>query len=277
MNDVIIIDTTLRDGEQTAGIAFTGAEKTTIARLLDKAGVREIEAGIPVMGGEETRTIRGIINLGLRANIITWNRLNLDDIKASLNCGAKFVHISAPVSDLQIRFKLRRNRDWIIENLKRAIWFSKEKGCRVSVGAEDASRADSGFLTRFASVAGQEGAERLRFADTLGVLDPFSACEKIKAVCQAVDIAIEMHAHNDFGMATANTLAAIKGGAGFVSTTVNGIGERAGNACMEEVVGALESLFGHSTGLDRNVFASLSEFVAKASNRRLTVRRAGTL
>lgn len=273
MIDVTIVDTTLRDGEQAAGIAFAGSEKTTIARLLDKAGVREIEVGIPAMGGEEKKTIRDIISLGLRANVFTWNRLTLGDIKASVNCGAKFVHISAPVSDIQIQFKLRQTKDWVIENLKRAIWFAKAKECRVSVGAEDSSRADSGFLMLFAAVAKQEGAERLRFADTVGILDPFSACEKIRTIRRAVDIPIEMHAHNDFGMATANTLAAVKGGAELLSTTVNGIGERAGNASMEEVVLALEILYGCKTGLDRTAFNELSEFVAKASNRQVPVWR----
>lgn len=270
--DTIIVDTTLRDGEQAAGIAFTREEKLTIARLLDKAGVPQIEAGIPAMGIEEQGTIRNIVNLGLKAEILTWNRLNLEDINASLNCGVKFVHISVPVSDIQIQYKLRKTRDWVIENLKKAIWFSHGRGCRVSVGAEDSSRADAKFLNLFAQTARQEGAERVRFADTLGVLDPFSTKASITALRQAAGVEIEIHAHNDFGMATANSLAAVMGGARLVSTTVNGIGERAGNAAMEEVVGALEQLYGVRTGVDKTTFSELSDFVARASNRQAPAR-----
>lgn len=272
MKDVIIVDTTLRDGEQAAGIAFTRSEKVTIARLLDKAGVPQIEAGIPAMGWEEQEAIRSMLNLGLKAEILTWNRLNLDDIKASLDCGVKFVHISGPVSDIHIRLKLRKTREWVIENLKRAIWFAIGRGCRVSVGAEDSSRADVEFLYLFAQTAVKEGAERVRFADTLGILDPFGTRAGIKSLRQAAGVDIEIHAHNDFGMATANSLAAVLGGAKFVSTTVNGIGERAGNAALEEIVVALEQLYGIRTGVDKALFPELSEFVARASNRQAPAR-----
>lgn len=271
-SDVIIVDTTLRDGEQAAGIAFTRMEKIGIARLLDKAGVPQIEAGIPAMGVEEQSAIRSIVNLGLKTEILAWNRLNLADIKASLDCGVKFIHISAPVSEIQLRFKLRKTGEWLIENLKRAVGFAADRGCRVSVGAEDASRADAGFLKLVAQTARQEGAERVRFADTLGVLNPFRARDSIKKLRQSAGVEIEIHAHNDFGMATANSLAAVKGGAKFVSTTVNGIGERAGNAALEEVVMALEQLYGLRTGVDKAVFSELSEFVARASNRKAPAR-----
>lgn len=267
-NEVIIVDTTLRDGEQAAGIAFTAAEKIAIAKMLDQAGVAQIEAGIPAMGREEQEVIRAIVSLGLKARILTWNRLCLSDIKASKDCGVKFIHISAPVSDIHIQYKLRKNRAWVLENLKRAVRCARAAGCAVSVGAEDASRADFDFLVRFARVARQEGAERLRYADTLGILDPFTACERVKRLVDAAGLDIEIHAHNDFGMATANTLAAVKGGARFISTTVNGIGERAGNAPMEEVTMAMKKLFNLDLGLDSSHFPALSEFVAKAANRR---------
>jgi homocitrate synthase NifV len=272
LNEVIIVDTTLRDGEQAAGIAFTRSEKVTIARLLDLAGVSQIEAGIPAMGVEEQAALRSIVDLNLKAEILAWNRLNLEDIKASLRCGIKFVHISGPVSDIQIELKLRKTRGWVIENLKRAIAFAIGNGCRVSVGAEDSSRADVEFLHLFAQTAVKEGAERLRFADTLGILDPFGTKASIKSLRQAVGVEIEIHAHNDFGMATANSLAAVLGGAKFISTTVNGIGERAGNAAMEEVVMALEQLYAVRTKVDKAILPELSEFVARASNRQAPAR-----
>ncbi len=269
MNGIQIVDTTLRDGEQAAGIVFTAAEKIAIAKMLDRAGVHQIEAGIPAMGREEQETIKKIINLGLKAPILTWNRLNLGDIKASINCGANFVHISVPVSEIHIHCKLRKTRQWILDNIKRAVWYALNHGCRVSVGAEDASRADFAFLCEFAGVARGEGVERLRYADTLGILDPFSARERVRELIEVTGLDIEIHAHNDFGMAIANTVAAVKGGARYVSTTVNGIGERAGNAPVEDVDIAVERFMGYSFGLDRNVLSALSRFVAEATCRRL--------
>ncbi|MFZ5639294.1 MAG: homocitrate synthase [Bacillota bacterium] len=269
MQDVIIVDTTLRDGEQAAGIAFTPAEKVTIAKMLDQAEVPQMEVGIPAMGREEQRTVREIVDLGLKARLLTWNRLNLCDIKASIDCGIKFIHISAPVSDIHIQYKLRKNRAWVLENIKKAVRFARDSGSAVSVGAEDASRADFGFLVKVAEIVRQEGAERLRYADTLGILDPFTACERIKRLADATGLDIEIHAHNDFGMATANTIAAVRGGARFISTTVNGIGERAGNAPMEELIMVMKKLYNKDLGVAAGFLPALSKFVAKAANRKV--------
>lgn len=267
MKDIRIVDTTLRDGEQAAGIAFNGEEKILIAKMLDRVGVSEIEAGIPAMGIDEQKTISEILALGLKARVLTWNRLKMEDIKASLDCGANFVHISAPVSDIQIGYKLRKSREWVLENLKKVVYFARKRGCQVSVGAEDASRAEFSFVARFAETARDAGAERLRYADTLGVLNPFTARDRVANLIEATGVEIEFHAHNDFGMATANTLAAIRGGAGLISTTVNGIGERAGNASMEEVERALEKLYSCPIGLNIHLLPVLSLIVARAANR----------
>jgi len=273
INDVTIVDTTLRDGEQAAGVAFSAFEKITIARLLDRAGVRHMEIGIPAMGHEEQQVIRDIINLGLNAGLITWNRLSTADIRASLECGAKCVHISAPVSDIHIHHKLRKSREWVLDNVKKTVYYAREYGCQVSVGAEDASRADFSFLLQLAEAVQREGVSRLRYADTLGILEPFTACERVRRLAAETGLDVEIHAHNDFGMATANTLAAIKGGARYISTTVNGIGERAGNAPMEEVVTAMEKLFNYDLGLDNRLLPAITKFVARAANRKLSVTR----
>lgn len=270
MDEITIVDTTLRDGEQTAGIVFTRQEKITIAHLLNKAGIKEIEVGIPAMGQDEQNVIRDIVNLDLSSTLLAWNRLNLEDIKASINCGIQFVHISAPVSDIHLEFKLRKSKEWLLDKLKRAISYALEKGCRVSVGAEDSSRADLEFLKHFARTAKAEGAERLRFADTLGILDPFTARDKIRVLREEINLPIEIHAHNDFGMATANTLAAVIGGAQFISTTVTGIGERAGNADMEEVAAVLKYMYSSDLGLDPGYINELSLYVSKASNRKIS-------
>ncbi len=181
---VHFIDTTLRDGEQSPGVAFTVAEKVDIACLLDKVGVYEIEAGIPAMGRLEMDAIDQILSKNLRARVTTWNRATLNDIKASLNCGACNLHISSPVSDIHIKYKLNRSRAWVLDNLRRTVHYARAAGCTVSIGAEDASRADMQFLILFAKLAQKEGANRLRFADTLGVLDPFTTREKVAEIIQ---------------------------------------------------------------------------------------------
>lgn len=140
-----LVDTTLRDGEQAPGVAFSLQEKVIIARLLDSLGVEVIEAGIPAMGKIEQTAIKAICNLNLKAQVFVWNRLLLADLRASIACGARNVHICAPVSELHIKDKLSKNRQWVMDCLVRAIRYAKDYGCRVSVGAEDASRADFGF------------------------------------------------------------------------------------------------------------------------------------
>lgn len=265
---IIIDDTTLRDGEQTAGVMFTRAEKISIARMLDAAGVQEIECGIPAMGKAEQSAVRALVDLGLRARLITWNRAVVSDIRTSLACGVTAVDISLSVSDIMIAHKLRKSREWVMEQLKEALGFAKENGLYVSVGGEDAGRADPCFLVELLRLSRSMGADRFRFCDTLGILDPFDMYEKISMLRRAVpDLDLEVHTHNDLGMATANALAGIRAGARFVNTTVNGLGERAGNAALEEVVMALKVARGVDTGIDTQRFRDLSRLVGKASRR----------
>ena len=265
---IVIDDTTLRDGEQTAGVAFSKKEKITIARMLDAVGVHEIECGIPTMGEEERASIRSLVDLGLSARLITWNRAVVKDIEASIACGVEAVDISLSVSDMMIRHKLGKNRQWVKEQLKHALGFAKGKGLYVSVGGEDSSRADLNFLVELMQTARGLGADRFRFCDTLGILDPFTMFEKVRALrCAIPELPIEIHTHNDLGMATANAIAGIKAGARFVNTTVNGLGERAGNAALEEVVMALKISCGIDPGISTHRFREISRFVGKASHR----------
>jgi len=271
MGDGIIIDdTTLRDGEQSAGVVFSREEKLKIAMMLDSIGVREIECGIPAMGREEQESIRVLTSLGLNARLITWNRAVVEDIQASIECGIGAVDISLSVSDIMIENKLHKSRDWIKEQLKRALGFAKENGLYVSVGGEDSSRADIYFIIELMEIAREMGGDRFRFCDTLGILDPFAMYEKVSALHRVVpELDIEVHTHNDLGMATANAIAGIRAGARFVNTTVNGLGERAGNAPLEEVVMGLKHACGMDLGIDTHRFVELSRFVAKASQRPL--------
>jgi homocitrate synthase NifV len=175
--------------------------------------------------------------------------------------------LSIPVSDIHLQKKLKRDRDWVLETIMDLVSFAREQGCGIIVGCEDASRADPEFLLKVAEIAQASGAQRLRFADTLGVMEPFGVHKVISSIRSVCDIEIEMHAHDDLGLATANSLAAALAGATHINTTVNGLGERAGNAPLEEVALGLKKLYGMQTGIDLTHFTELSQMVALASGR----------
>lgn len=263
----IINDTTLRDGEQTAGVVFTPEEKIAIAQALSEAGVPEIEVGIPVMGCEERETISALHQMDLSSDLMVWGRMCGTDLAAAIQSDARCINMSIPVSDIHLTHKVKKSRSWVLESIRTWVPRAIDAGLRVSVGCEDASRADLDFLREVAEVAQKAGARRLRFADTLGILDPGTTYSCIQSLVDAVDLDIEMHAHNDFGLATANTLMAIRAGASHVNTTVNGLGERAGNAALEETVMALHQLYGIETGIMVSQFAAISNLVATASGK----------
>ena len=235
-------DTTLRDGEQTAGVVFSNEEKVNIARMLDEIGVHQIEAGIPVMGGDEAEVITEIAHLGLRASVLGWNRANVADIKTSIDCGVDAVAISLATSDIHIATKLQKDRPWVIKSIREATAYAKSEGVYVSVNAEDASRTEFGFLIEYAKAAQAEGADRIRFCDTIGTMEPLRMYRVVKELIEETGLEVEMHTHNDFGMAVANAIAGIHAGATWVNVTIGGLGERAGNAALEEVVMALKYL-----------------------------------
>lgn len=270
---IYVVDTTLRDGEQTAGVVFTNEEKVQIARYLDKIGVDQIEAGIPVMGGFEKDCIKEIVNLGLKSSIMAWNRAVISDIKESISCGVDAVAISISSSDIHIVHKLQTTREDVLNRMSDAVKFAKDSGLYVSVNAEDASRTDIEFLTEFALIAKHAGANRIRFCDTVGILDPLTTFRYIRTLTDAVGIDVEMHTHNDFGMATANALAGIYAGANHVGVTVNGLGERAGNACLQEVIMGMKYLMRMQLPYNTTTFKEVAEYVAEASGRDLPVSK----
>ncbi|MDR1955200.1 MAG: homocitrate synthase [Candidatus Methanoplasma sp.] len=272
--DVCVCDTTLRDGEQAAEIVFSNIEKYRIAQLLDEAGVQQIEAGIPAMGADEKKAVKHIAHMKLNASVLGWNRANIDDINTSLDCDVDSVAISLSSSDIQIKHKLNKSREWVLEQVALCVEHAKSHGVYISCNAEDASRADMDFLLQFAKTAKAAGADRLRYCDTIGREDPFRCAERVGRIIKEVKIDVEMHTHNDFGMATANCMAGVLAGARFLSTTVMGIGERAGNAPFEETVMACKHLFNKSTGIiDTLKMKDLAQFVSVASNREIPVSK----
>lgn len=224
-----IVDTTLRDGEQKACVALGIQEKIRIAKIINDMDIAQIEAGTASMGGDEKKSIEKIVDLNLNSKISSWNRMNMIDINHSIDCGVDIVHISIPSSDIQIRSKLGKDRKWVIESIKKCIEYTLEKGYQVTIGLEDASRADINFLIELCKIVFQMGVKRIRYADTVGILYPRKIFYHISKLMQEVPVEVEVHTHDDFGMALANSLGAVEAGAAFVDCTVSGIGERAGN------------------------------------------------
>ena len=272
--EIKIVDTTLRDGEQTAGVAFANHEKVTIAQTLSDMGIDQLEVGIPTMGGDEKATIKAICKRDLKASIMAWNRAVISDIEQSIDCGVDAVAISLSVSDIHIQHKLKKSREWVLENMYNAVTYAKKNGLYISVNGEDSSRADINFLIEFINLAKEAGADRFRYCDTVGVMEPFTLRDTIEKIYKATNFDIEMHTHNDFGMATANAIAGIVGGANHIGVTVNGLGERAGNAALEEVIMALKFVYGYETNIDTTRFREISKYVSQASGRELPIWKA---
>lgn len=268
-----IVDTTLRDGEQTPGVAFASWQKAEIAFALNGLGADVIEIGIPAMGIEEIAAIQKIEEMNLNSTLLTWNRMLKKDVDASMLTGVKNVHLSVPASFIQIEKKLHKTPAQVLLQTFEVVDYAINKGCVVSIGAEDASRADEKFLMQLYQVALDAGAVRIRYADTLGVLEPFGVYEIIRKIKTKLQTDIDFHGHNDFGLATANALAAFKGGAQYISCSINGLGERAGNTAMEEIVMALIYMTECEVNIDTHKFVQISEMVERYSKKYLSTHK----
>jgi len=262
-----IIDSTLRDGEQAPGVVFTLEEKLRIAALLEDCGIKEVEVGTPAMGEDEVRVIREIVHSGFRFDKLCWARAKEFDIEESAKTGANRINISFSVSDIQLH-AMGRNTDWVMKQIRPMITFARKRFDFIAIGAQDASRANRDFLDEFIASCLAEGVDRIRLADTVGILNPFSTAHLFSSVCEKFPfVDFEFHGHNDLGMATSNSVAAFLSGAQSVSATINGLGERAGNACLEEVVAAIKISSGIETGIHLTHIQEICRFVARASSK----------
>lgn len=262
----LINDTTLRDGEQAPYVAFNTAEKLRIATLLDVCGADELEIGIAAMGVKEREDIKELLGLGLRARMMTWNRMKMEDLDSSLSCGVQAVDLSIPVSDLLIDVKFGGSKIKVLNELEKVVGTATQEGLFVCIGGEDSSRGNHDFIRDVMELGRECGAHRYRYCDTIGVMTPTQTYEAIKVLCDLDLLPIEMHTHNDFGLANANALSGIDAGAIGMNTTVVELGERAGNASFEQILMALKHLYGESRTVDPLQLRELVQTVADAAN-----------
>lgn len=259
-----IFDTTLRDGEQTPGISVSPEQKLQIAIKLDDLGVDAIEAGFPTVSQGERQAIKDIVRQGLRAEICGLARTVQGDIDAALDCDLGYIHLFIATSDIHMKYKLKLNRDQVLERAVWAVEYAKKHGVQIEFSAEDATRSEISFVKEVFRAVSQSGADRIDIPDTVGYSTPESISRLVKDVGTISSLPISMHCHDDLGLAVANTISGINAGASCAQVTVNGIGERAGNASLEEVVMALQCLYRSPHGIKTELLYETSKFVSNA-------------
>ena len=263
---LVVWDETLRDGEQTAGVRFSPEDKLRIATLLSDAGVSVVNAGIPVVSDEERRAVRLLAGAGLRCAVLAAARTVPADVEAVINSGVRHIAIFVAASQVHLQYKLKMSQEQVLTASLASVRRAKEAGLHVAFVTEDTVRAPFDFVEQLYRVVQDAGADRLVVADTVGVMTPLTFRWYLTEFVRRVrprDLSV--HCHNDFGLATANTLTAVELGARAPHVCVNGLGERAGNASLEEVVVALETLYGYSTGIRTEKLYELSRLVEELS------------
>jgi homocitrate synthase NifV len=264
-----LIDSTLRDGEQAPGVSFTFKEKMKIACMLDDLGLEEIEAGTPAIGKKEIEIIRTISQAGFSFKTTSWCRAKAEDINAAKKASTNGINLSFPVSSYHLS-AMNKPLTWVTEEMKKLIPVCRDNFEYTALGLQDASRTDYGIIKELTSLAISLGVNRIRIADTVGILNPLLTSTLFNNLqTDFPDFDFEFHGHNDLGMAAANTVTALLSGAGSASCTINGLGERAGNAAFEEVVMALQYSSGIKTKIQTNHIQAAAEYVAACSSRKI--------
>jgi 2-isopropylmalate synthase len=269
-----ILDTTLRDGEQTPGVSLTTEDKIEIARQLSKLGVDIIEAGFPSSSEGEKRVVTEIAHLGLKSEICALSRCTRKDIDAALDCDVDLVHVFIPTSPVQMKHAVNMTSDQVLTAAVDSIEYVKKQGVKCEFSPMDATRTEMPFLNKICKAAQDAGMDSLNVPDTVGCMIPKTTFELFKELKTFITVPISAHCHNDFGLAVANSLAAIEAGASQVHTAVNGLGERAGNAALEEVVTALHFVYGYKTNVNTRLLYSTSRMVASLTGVTVQVNKA---
>ena len=265
-NDVKVYDTTLRDGEQTPGVCLGTPEKLQIARKLDELGIHQIEAGFPVVSKQEEKSVKTIVNEDLDAQILVLSRTKKEDIDKAIDCGVDGIITFMATSDLHLKHKFNKSREDILNICMNSIEHAKDHGLFVAFSAEDATRTDLDFLKQVYKRAEDCGADRVHIADTVGAISPQGMDYLVRELRSDLKAEIALHCHNDFGLAVSNCISGLLAGANAVSTTVNGIGERAGNTSLEELVMSLYLIYGVDLGFNINIFYELSQLVGELTH-----------
>ena len=269
---ITIFDTTLRDGEQSPGVSFNINQKVRIAEMLVNLGVDMIESGFAAVSADERKSIKEISKIN--GNFISLARCNKNDIDDVMDTGLNNIHLFIATSDVHIKYKLRMTKDDVINKIVDSIDYARAHGLNVLFSPEDATRTDINFLIKVMKTAEASGAYMINIPDTIGVMNPISMYNFINEIKKRINIKISVHCHNDFGMATANTLAAVMAGADEVQVTVNGIGERAGNAALEEVVLAMHAFTGCETKINIDMIPETSNYISMVSGIKIQKNKA---
>ncbi len=263
---ITVYDTTLRDGEQTPGVCLRTPEKLKIARKLDELRVNQIEAGFPVVSKEENRSVKAIVAEDLNADILVLSRTKKEDIDIALDCDVDGIITFMGTSQLHLKHKMKVSQEDALNICMNSIEHAKDHGLFVAFSAEDATRTDLDFLKKIYSRAELYGADRVHIADTVGAISPQGMDYLVRELKKEINAEIALHCHNDFGMALSNCISGLLAGATAVSTTVNGIGERAGNTSLEELIMTLLLIYGVDLDFNIKAFYELSQLVEELTN-----------
>ncbi|MCS7095154.1 MAG: 2-isopropylmalate synthase [Thaumarchaeota archaeon] len=271
---VQVFDTTLRDGEQTPGVSLRRDEKVAIAGSLAELGVAVIEAGYPAVSKGEFESVREVSRLGLGSKVCALARCDRRDIDQAVDAGVDWVHVFIATSEIHMTHKLKMTPEQVYQTAIESVEYARSRGVGVHFSCEDATRSERSFLLKVYKGAAEAGAHSLDIPDTVGVAIPLVMRELARSVKAATGLPVAVHCHDDMGLATANTIAGVEGGAEIVHVTINGIGERAGNASLEEVVVALKYLYGIDCGIDLKKLASVSRMVANLTGMQVQKNKA---